>query len=152
MNQATGTIIALMVGAFLLMGATAKARFVTPVRGKISSPYGRRKHPISGKWQLHKGVDIVLPVGTKIKSPASGKVVNLYRTEAGGRQLIVQHDNGYVSGYAHLSKSYFVKGDRVGQGEVIAASGNTGNITGAHLHFSWRKNGKYRNPENTFRF
>jgi len=140
-----GTIIAALAALLLFTGATAK-RFLSPVRGRISSKYGQRA---SG---FHNGVDIAVPVGTKVKAPLAGTVARIYTTERGGKQMIIEHANGYRSGYAHLSKFYFGKGAKVGKGKVIAESGRTGNVTGAHLHFSWRKDGEYKNPAKYFRF
>lgn len=99
-----------------------------------SSKFGKR----GNEW--HNGVDFPAPIGTKVKSPADGKVVKIFNTVAGGKSLLVKHVNGWTTGYAHLS-GYLVKtGDTVTQGQPIALVGNTGaHTTGAHLHFTLRK-------------
>jgi len=139
----TVTIIAALL---LLTTLAAKKGLTAPVRGRISSKFGKR----GTGW--HNGIDIAVPVGTNVKAPADGRVLKVWTSENGGRQLLVQHDNGYISGYAHLSKRLFGTGARVKKGKVIAVTGNTGRVTGAHLHFTWRKNSQYKNPANHFRF
>jgi len=138
------TVIALL--ALLLFTGGKKRSFLTPVRGRISSKFGKRGDA------FHNGIDIAVPRGTAVKAPADGTVLRIYTTVTGGRQMVVGHSNGYVSGYAHLSKRNFGKGAKVKRGTVIARSGDTGNVTGPHLHFSWRKNGTYKDPERFFRF
>ena len=128
-------------------------RNVQPVKGKITSKFGYRNAPTAGASTWHNGVDIAVPVGTKVRSPWAGKVVNAYSNAAGGKQMIVEHFNGYKTGYAHLSEFRKQTGDRVAAGTVIALSGNTGNTTGPHLHFTLTgKDGVKMDPEKKFHF
>lgn len=87
----------------------------------------------------HNGLDIAVPVGTRVQSPADGKVLKVYQDEenGGGLSMLVQFDNGYVGGFAHLSKTNYQPGQEVTQGQTLALSGNSGwHTTGAHLHYT----------------
>lgn len=118
-----------------------------PVSGTITSPFGERVHPITGTKSFHNGVDIAVPLNTPVKSPASGKVVSVYSNSAGGKQLVVKHNNGYYTGYAHLNSVAYPVGTTVSKNQIIAHTGNTGNSTGPHLHLTLKnKEKKYLNP------
>jgi len=122
-------------------------KLAAPVKGRLTSLYGVRIHPITKVQSFHNGIDLAVPSGSQIVSPFDGKVSSIYENAQGGKQLTILHDNGYKTGYAHLSKNNFHKiGDRVQKGQVIALSGNTGASTGAHLHFTVRLNGSLVNP------
>lgn len=126
-----------------------KHGMIPPVTGRISSAFGNRVHPITGETTFHNGIDFAVPEGTEVVSPADG-VVRLIDGlgDAGGLELIIDHDNGFTTGYAHLSRIEVASGERVKQGQVIALSGNTGNTTGAHLHFTMRDaGGQYVDPQ-----
>lgn len=101
---------------------------------------------------VHNGTDVAIAIGTGIKSPANGVVSAVYENELGGLQMIVKHDNGFQSGYAHLSKTFKGAGAVVKEGEIIALSGNSGHSTGPHLHFTLRKNNILIDPETVFNF
>lgn len=121
--------------------------WIKPVAAKITSPFGNRKHPVTGQLKLHNGIDLAVPVGTQVKSPMSGTIEAVSTTKAGGTQIVISHPNGFLSGYAHLSKALVKKGDKVKQGDVIALSGNTGQSTGPHLHLTMKDaTGKYIDP------
>ena len=121
--------------------------WLRPVITKISSPFGYRVNPVTKQQQFHNGIDLPVPVNTKIKSPMNGVVENVYSNPAGGNQLIIKHDNGYTTGYAHLTKALLKKGDKVKQGDIVALSGNTGKSTGPHLHFTLKdKTGNWMDP------
>jgi len=122
-------------------------QFINPVKGKVTSKYGDRIHPVTKAKKFHNGVDIGIPIGTTIVSPANGKVIlaDTLDDDAGGLQLKIQHD-GFVTGYAHLSKILVKVGDIVKQGDIVCKSGNSGAGTGAHLHFTLRKG---TNPSGT---
>ncbi|WP_290862854.1 M23 family metallopeptidase [Flavobacterium sp.] len=118
-----------------------------PILGKITSKYGNRVHPITGVTSFHNGIDISAPEGTEIPSISDGVVNSIYENTTGGKQLIIKHDTGFTTGYAHLKKNDFFKiGERVLQGQIVALVGNTGKSTGAHLHYTLRKNGVLVNP------
>lgn len=119
---------------------------IYPVNGKITSKFGSRTHPVTGTHSYHNGIDIAVPIGTSVIAPASGKVKSVYSNSAGGNQLIIKHDNGYQSGFAHLASAQVKVGDRVQQGQTVALSGNTGASTGPHLHYTLRKDGELVDP------
>ncbi len=110
----------------------------------ITSSYGGRT--LNGKYDFHYGIDLRASVGTAIYASDGGKVIYTGRMGSYGILVKIEHDNGDVTYYAHLS-SYSVKvGQRVYKGQQIAKSGSTGNVTGPHLHFEIRINGKHTNP------
>ena len=139
-----------------MVGVTAirrkKPKFFQPVRGRVTSQYGYRIHPFTKKRSFHKGVDIPLKIGTYIYSPLAGKVLSWRTNKTGGRQLIITHKGGFTSGYAHLGQRLVRSGEKVERGQLIARSGQTGKVTAPHLHFTWKKDGKYKNPERYFSF
>lgn len=111
--------------------------WLRPVVAKITSKFGYRTDPKTGKQNaFHNGIDLAVPVGTQIKSPMPGIVDAVTSGGDGGNQIILKHENGYKTGYAHLSKQLVKKGDKIKQGDVIGLSGNTGKSTGPHLHLT----------------
>lgn len=137
---------AVIVSIAVLIIVLWRRKGVDPVKGRITSRYGMR----NGK--LHNGTDIAVSVGTPVKSPWRGTVSETYTNSAGGKQIIINHPNGYRTGYAHLSEYRVSSGQKVRRGQVIALSGNTGGSTGPHLHFTLRKNGQLVDPESKFNF
>lgn len=125
--------------------------WIRPVSAKISSPFGYRTHPVNKVKQFHNGIDLPVPVKTEVKCPFPGTVADVYHNASGGNQLTIRHDNGFVTGYAHLSKALVKKGDKVKQGQIIALSGNTGKSTGPHLHLTMKdKAGNWVDPNKAF--
>ena len=129
-------------------GAT-KFLMRTPISGaRISSGYGMRRHPVLGYSKMHTGIDFAAPRGTPIRAAGSGKLVWRAWKGAYGRVVEVKHNNGYLTRYAHMSR--FAKGLRKGsyvrQGQVIGYVGRSGRVTGAHLHYEVRINGRTINP------
>lgn len=122
-----------------------------PVKGRITSKFGYRIHPITGvKGSYHNGTDIAAPTGTPIIAPMAGKVTSMYTHDKGGVTLIAHHINGWRTGYAHLDRyaEGLKRGDEFGQGDVIGYVGNTGASTGPHLHFTLTDpNGTKQDPE-----
>ncbi len=113
--------------------------FIPPVRGRITSGFGQRVDPVTHQGNSgHNGIDIAVIIGTEVHCPASGTIWAAYENDLGGKQLIIKHDNGFKTGYAHLSRNdQFPVAMKVKQGEVVALTGNTGkHTTGAHLHFT----------------
>lgn len=121
-------------------------RFVWPARGRVSSPYGYRIQPFTGLRSFHSAVDIVLPIGTRVKATAEGKVGDTGYNSVFGHYVILKHANGYQSLYAHLSSIAVKEGSFVDQGAAVGLSGNSGQSTGPHLHFSLFKNGQALDP------
>lgn len=123
-------------------------RFIWPVRGRISSPFGWRWSRYGREY--HRGVDIAAPYGTPVMAADSGTVTFRGWSGGYGRLIIIEHGNGYSTYYAHLS-SYSVKlGQAVKKGAVIGRVGSSGRSTGPHTHFEIRKNGEPVNPLNYF--
>lgn len=107
----------------------------------ISSPFGNRDNPVGSGKENHKGIDIPAPIGTPIVAIDSGKVISAGKANGYGQWVRIQHSDGTVSIYGHIS-SYCVKvGDRVKSGQTIATVGNAGQSTGPHLHLQVEKNG-----------
>jgi hypothetical protein len=103
------------------------------------SPYGWRRHPITGRRTFHHGVDVALPVGTPLTAPADGIVTHKGQGGSGGVTLILKHADDLFTVYYHLKvPSHLPKGSRFQRGQVIAHSGNTGASTGPHLHWEVR--------------
>ncbi|OGW21986.1 MAG: hypothetical protein A2X55_12780 [Nitrospirae bacterium GWB2_47_37] len=118
-----------------------------PVKGRVSSQYGLRQDPIDGKSRHHNGIDIAVPEGTSVASADSGKVVFSGHSSGYGNCIIIEHENGLTSLYAHNSLNLVKAGDIVDKGKTIALSGSTGRSTGPHLHFEVRKDGAPVDPE-----
>jgi murein DD-endopeptidase MepM/ murein hydrolase activator NlpD len=121
----------------------------TPVDGaRLSSHFGKRKHPILGYTRMHKGTDFAAPRGTPIFAGGSGKVKVAGRNGGYGNYLRIKHNDTFSTAYAHLNK--FAKGIkpgvRVRQGQVVGYVGTTGRSTGPHLHYEVLKHGKQINP------
>ena len=120
--------------------------FVWPLPGfsRISSPYGYRT--FNGSSEFHLGVDIPAPSGTDIHAARPGKVTKAEYSGSYGNLIILEHDNGYSTRYAHQSRFAVSVGDTVKVNQKIGEVGTTGNSTGNHLHFEIRKNGDTVNP------
>ncbi|WP_431024049.1 peptidoglycan DD-metalloendopeptidase family protein [Halomonas sp. H5] len=103
---------------------------------RLSSGFNlRRTHPVTGRVSPHHGTDFAMPSGTPVIAPADGRVEKVGNHPAAGRFVVIRHDNGYRTRYLHLSQPQVSRGERVGMGEQIALSGNTGRSTGPHLHY-----------------
>jgi len=118
--------------------------FIWPVRGRITSPYGMRV--LSGKKEFHTGIDIGGAAGTNIVAAESGRVSYSGYMRGYGNIIILTHDGGYSTVYAHNSVNLVKVGQSIKKGSVIAKMGRTGNATGTHLHFEVRLSGKPFNP------
>jgi len=121
-------------------------KFRMPVKGRISSPYGYRIHPIYKVRKLHTGIDIAAPSGTPIRCAGDGTVVHSARWGGYGNCIIVDHGGGLATLYGHCSRLAVTNGQRVTNGQVIGYVGSTGMSTGPHLHFEVRKDGRPVNP------
>ncbi len=118
-----------------------------PVSGaRLTSRYGYRVHPISGRGSSHAGVDLAVATGTPVVATEGGTVVSA--GWAGGYGLLVTIDHGdrVESYYGHLSAISVQSGDTVNEGEAIGRSGSTGRSTGPHVHYEVRVDGSSVNP------
>ncbi len=119
---------------------------IWPTYGRVSAKFGIRKHPITGKPEFHKGVDIANRVGTPVVAAADGKVVYSGWLTGYGKFLKIKHAYGYMTCYGHLSKMVVHVGQTVKKGQLIGYMGSTGLSTGSHLHYEVRINNKQVNP------
>lgn len=109
------------------------------VGGTITSKVGMRIDPIDGNWRQHNGVDIAIPTGTPIRPVGSGVVVYSGIRSGYGNTVVVEHDNGIITLYAHNSRLMVAQGQMVSEESILALSGSTGRSTGPHLHFeAWQ--------------
>jgi hypothetical protein len=114
----------------------------------ITAKYGKMKHPILKSTRQHNGIDIRAAVGTPIVATADGTIVNASYEGKWGNLIIIEHENGYQTLYAHLNRFNCKKNQTVKKGEIIGYSGETGMVTGPHLHYSIKLNGDFINPIN----
>ncbi len=121
-------------------------RFRMPVAARITSGFGRRFHPILHIWRLHAGVDFGLPIGSAVHAAAPGEVIAATCMRGFGNVVIVDHGGGVSTVYGHLSHIGVRPGQRVGVGQTVGASGNSGLSTGPHLHWEVHVGGRAVNP------
>ena len=115
---------------------------------RISSSYGSRINPITGKRHTHTGIDLTCKRGEDILAPADGVIETVRPSKKGfGNFLTMRHSFGFMSSYAHLQKFKVRSGQFVSKGDVIASCGNSGNSTGPHLHYEVRFLGRSLNPQ-----
>ena len=123
------------------------------VYSMVSSPFGYRYHPISGKYKMHYGIDLAAPTGRPIYATRGGTVSYTgYEAGGAGNWVQINHGDGYKSVYMHMTKYVVRSGQNVSQGQLIGYCGSTGGSTGPHLHFGISYNGTYVNPANYMRF
>ena len=127
-----------------------KTLMKTPINGaRLSSSYGKRKHPILGFTKMHTGTDFAAPTGTPIMASGDGLIVRAKWCGGGGNCVKIKHNSVYQTVYAHMSKfgRGIKKGVRVKQGQIIGYVGSTGLSTGPHLHYEVIENGKKINSQ-----
>lgn len=132
----------------LLRIAVGKAPYAMPVKDthRFTSGFGYRRDPKGGGRRMHSGVDFAAPQGTPIYAAADG-VVESAGTESGyGRTVRIRHEFGFETVYAHQSRLHVKTGQRVSRGDRIGDMGRTGRVTGVHLHYEVRLNGRPMNP------
>ena len=112
----------------------------------VSSPYGPRKHPVTGKYRMHHGIDLAGTWQENIAVSADGTVVFAGYHGSFGKVIRIRHNYGIMTTYGHLAKINVRSGDIVNEGQVIGKMGRTGKVKGAHLHYEISVNGKSQNP------
>lgn len=121
--------------------------YALPYRGITSGFSRRRLHPVLKRVMPHLGTDYAASTGTQVWATGRGQVTYAGWKGSLGKAVIVQHPNGYVTRYGHLSRVLARKGQRVEQKQIIGRVGATGRVTGPHLHYEIIKDGKHLNPE-----
>ncbi|MDQ0390354.1 M23 family metallopeptidase [Labrys monachus] len=118
------------------------------VAGEMRSTFGMRRHPILGYYKMHTGVDWAAPIGTPIQATGNGTIIKAGWSNGYGRHIEIQHANGYVSTYSHMSgfAAGSVLGAKVTMGQVIGYLGMTGLATGPHVHYEVKINGSFVDP------
>ncbi len=127
-----------------------KTLMKTPINGaRLSSSFGKRKHPILGFTKLHTGTDFAAPMGTPIMASGDGVIIKASWCGGGGNCVKIKHNSTYTTVYAHMSKfgRNIKKGTKVKQGQIIGYVGSTGMSTGPHLHYEVIVNGKKVNSQ-----
>ena len=136
----------------LLNGLEAKRNLllctpaIRPAKGWITSKFGYRESPFTGRREFHKALDIANRQGTDILATADGTVISARKKGMLGKTIVIDHGYGMVTRYAHLHGFLVKKGASVKRGEVIGKMGNTGRSTGPHVHYEVRLNGIPVNP------
>lgn len=125
---------------------------IKPCQGPYSlSGFGMRIHPVLGVWRMHEGLDIISDVGTPVYASGDAVVKFAGRTQGGyGAVIELDHGYGYTSLYAHLSQIHVNGGQKVKRGELIGKVGRSGLVSGPHLHYEIRLNGRNQNPVDFF--
>jgi len=112
----------------------------------VSSNYGWRRSPIHRGWRMHSGTDFFAVWSDTVYATGNGLVYRARRNFGYGRQIKIEHCGEYYSSYSHLYRYFVKEGDSVKLGQPIARAGNSGMVTGPHLHYEIYRNGKTTNP------
>ena len=120
-----------------------------PTKGWLTSYFGTRKSPFTGRRVMHEGLDIAANVGTPVIATADGIVARVGYSPSYGKEVVIDHGYGYRTIFGHSSKILVKPGQRVKRGDKVALVGNTGRSTGPHLHYELRMNGVPIDPRKT---
>jgi LysM repeat protein len=144
-----GATVTLAFSKELLKNSGVPPQFAWPCRrsSRISSRFGYRKDPFTGRRAFHNGLDFAPGYGASVYASISGVVTHAGWMGGYGRLIVIRHANGYSTRYGHLSRVRVKKGKYIRQGQQIGNVGNTGRSKGAHLHFEIRRSGKPLNPK-----
>ncbi len=146
----TATLVSILVltTAFPGVSSSPPRAFVYPLVGtQVSSKYGDRRHPILKIVRHHEGVDLVAPSKAPVRSIADGVVVFASRYGGYGNLVVVRHSGQMTSHYGHLDKFSVRPGQHTKAGQILGEVGTTGRVTGPHLHFEVRIDGKVQDPQ-----
>lgn len=137
------TLLEKLEGQRSLLASTPAIR---PADGWITSRFGNRTSPFTGRKEFHKGFDIANRKGTAVMATADGVVSYAGKKGSMGNIVVVDHGHGILTRYAHLSETLKKRGEKVKRGDIIAQMGNSGRSTGPHLHYEVHLNGVAVNP------
>lgn len=126
--------------------APSQEGFILPLEGRVSSLFGHRRFFNGQSRNPHSGLDIAAPTGTPVMAPSSGRVILVDDLYYNGKTVFLDHGQGLITMYCHLSEQAVVEGNTVEQGQVIGLVGATGRVTGPHLHWSVSLNGYRVDP------
>ena len=137
----------LQIGAMIRISDNSPV-FAKPLRIPlvVTSKYGYRPHPVTGRYQHHAGIDFRAATGTRVYASKAGRVIFAGRKGGYGKLVGIEHADDFTTWYGHLSSTRVKVGQTVSQGKVIGLSGNTGISTGPHLHFEIRYKGRSEKP------
>lgn len=140
----------LQIGTEIRIPHDGSLGFTSPLRVPlvVTSKYGYRPHPVTGRYQFHKGIDFRAATGTRVYASKGGRVIFAGRKGGYGKIVGIEHESNFTTWYGHLSRIRVKTGQTVSQGKVIGLSGNTGISTGPHLHFEIRYKGRSEKPTN----
>lgn len=124
-----------------------KLNFILPVDGRVSGRFGLKRFFNNKPRKPHSGIDIAAPTGTQIKSPADGTVIATGNFYFNGNVVFVNHGQGLITMFCHMSKINVSKNQKINKGDKIGEVGETGRVTGPHLHFSVSLNDARIDPE-----
>ncbi|MBE7019317.1 MAG: M23 family metallopeptidase [Ruminococcaceae bacterium] len=120
--------------------------FSMPIAGNITSPFGERINPLTNQPEQHTGIDIDISSDNQVKAAASGTVLKIGVDERFGNYIILSHDGNFSTCYAHLESVSVTEGMKITKKSPIGIAGESGTVTGPHLHFEIRKGEKRMNP------
>lgn len=123
----------------------ANITFIMPIDGEITSPFGERIHPVFNTVKFHTGIDIDADIGMSVKSSTKGRVKEVGEDEFNGKFIRIE-SGSYIIVYSHCHKTLVKEGQKVNQGDIIAEVGDTGVVSGPHLHFEIQENNQPINP------
>ena len=146
-EKSFGNLLDKLEGQHNLLASTPAIR---PTGGWMTSRFGHRVSPFTGRKEFHKGVDIANRKGTAILATANGIVSFAGKKGPMGNVLVIDHGHGVITRYAHLSEALKKRGEAVKRGDIIAQMGNSGRSTGPHLHYEVHLNGVPVNPATYF--
>lgn len=134
------------VGETLALATVLDLAWPVDPEVRVTSGFGYRTHPVLGTRKLHEGVDLAVPVGTAVYAVGDGRVSRARFDQVNGNYVKLDHGHGVSSAYCHGETLRVARGDRVGRGQHVMDSGNTGRSTGPHLHFGLRIKGRAVDP------
>ncbi len=129
-----------------LVSLQVQKGFLKPTTGRFADGFGMRRHPITGKMAFHSGLDLAPGWHARVVASQDGQAIFTGIKAGYGRVIVLDHGGGLTSWYAHLDEILLKNGQFVKRGELIGKVGQTGKVTGPHLHFEIRLNGKPQNP------